>query len=134
VPFPDLTVILKRDLDPAGKCLEVLADLGRPGCIQLVNTCVLELQLQPHPVVRIPAECCAEDLLVVAIDTAGDALRHAGNDVAVLVCDAPAGGEFPCADAALIEGKRVIDLGPGERGIPSTERIDSPVMTQPAST
>jgi hypothetical protein len=65
--------------------------------------------------------------LVVAIDIAGDALRHAGNDVAVLVCDAPAGGEFPCADAALIEGKRVIDLGPGERGIPSTERIDSPV-------
>jgi hypothetical protein len=50
---------------------------------------------QRHPVVRIPAECCAEDLLVVAIDTAGDALRHAGNDVAVLVCDAPAGGEFP---------------------------------------
>jgi hypothetical protein len=102
--------------------------------IQLVHIGYLELQHPRHPVVRIPAECCAEDLLVVAIDIAGDTLRHAGNDVAVLVCDAPAGGEFPCADAALIEGKRVIDLGPGERGIPSTERIDSPVMTQPAST
>src|SRR3984893_7138830 len=75
VPFPDLTVISKRDLDPAGKCLEVLADLGRPGCIQLVNTCVLELQLQPHPVVRVPAERRAEDPLKAAIDAARDALR-----------------------------------------------------------
>src|SRR3974377_438901 len=67
--------ILKGDLHSARKGLEMLADLRRPRGIQLVHHAGLELHLEPDPVVRIPAERRAEDLLVAAKDTAGLALR-----------------------------------------------------------
>ena len=89
----------KGDLDPPGKCLEFLADLRCPRGIQLVDHGVLELHLQPDPVVRIPAERCPEDLLVAAKDTAGDALRYAGGDIAVQIHDTPARAHLLYAEA-----------------------------------
>ena len=81
----------------------MLADLYRPQGIQLVYHAVLELQLEPDPVVRIPAERRAEDLLVAAkippvllCDTPGVTLlfklmtlQRAPN------CQAPTPGEKP---------------------------------------
>jgi len=47
-----------------------------------------------------------------AIDPAGNALRHARNDVAVEADSTVARRKFPRTDAAILEAERVIDLGP----------------------
>jgi len=41
----------------------MLADLRRSGSVQLVHLGVLELQVKPYLVVRVPAEIYAEYLL-----------------------------------------------------------------------
>ena len=41
----------------------MLADLCRSGSVQLVDLAVLELQVKPYLVVRVPAESYAENLL-----------------------------------------------------------------------
>ena len=63
--------------------------------------------------VRVPAERETGDLLLPAIDTAGDALRHTGYDVAVEIDRAVASRQFPGTDAAILEAERVIEAGPG---------------------
>jgi len=76
-------VVSPSGLGPRRECLEALADLDRARRIQLVYIHVLELQHEPQPVVRVPAERESGDLLLAAKDPAGNALRHAGHDVAV---------------------------------------------------
>ena len=106
-------MISPSGLRPGGECLEALANLYCSRRIQLAYVHVLELQHKPQPVVRVPAERESGDLLLAAIDTAGDALRHARNDVAVEADGAVASSKLPSADAAILEAERVIDLGPG---------------------
>src|SRR5437868_15526372 len=106
-----------RCLSPGRERLEALTDLQCARRIQLVYVRMLELQDKPQPVVRVPAERETDDLLPAAVNTAGDALRHARNDVAVEIDSAVASRNFPSTDAAIREAERVIDvgLGPGRR-------------------
>src|SRR5580700_9964537 len=77
---------------------------------------MLELQHEAQPVVRVPAERDTDDLLQAAINTAGDALRHARNDVAVEIDSAVASRNFPGTDAAIREAEGMLGLGPGPGG------------------
>src|SRR5262249_13744950 len=111
--------VSKRHLRPACNCLEFLADLRRPCGVQLVDLGILELQVKPHPVIRIPAEVCAKDLLISTKDASGYTLRYAGSDIAVQVHDAPAGSQFPGSSASFeaiwADCERIIDLRSGPR-------------------
>src|ERR1700741_2272990 len=82
-------------LRPDRECLEALADLHCSRRIQLAYIHVLKLQYEPEPVVRVPVERESGDLLLAAIDTAGHALRHTRNDVAVETDSAVARRQFP---------------------------------------
>ena len=55
--------VLKGDLEPAGEGLKMLAELRRSRGVQLVHLGVLELQVKPDPVVGVPTEIGAENLL-----------------------------------------------------------------------
>jgi len=72
---------------------------------------MLELQNEAQTVIRIPAERDTDNLLQSAINTAGDALRHARDDVAVEIDSAVASRNFPGTDAAIREAERMIGLG-----------------------
>lgn len=99
-------------LGPRRECLEVLADLDRARRVQLVYVHVLELQHEPQPIVRVPAEREGGGLLLAAVNPTGDTLRHAGNDVAVETDGAVASRNLPSTNAAILEAERMIDLGP----------------------
>ena len=90
----------------------MLADLDCACGVQLVYVGMLELQNEAQPIVRVPAEHETGDLLLSAKNTAGDALRHARNNVAVEIESAVTGRDFPRADAAASEAERVKGLGP----------------------
>ena len=94
------------------ECLEALADLDCARRVQLVYVHILELQYEPQPVVRVPAEREGGDLLLAAIDPTGETLRYAGNDVAVEADGAVASRDFPRADAAIREAEWMIDPRP----------------------
>jgi Natural resistance-associated macrophage protein len=68
-------MVLPSGLGPGRECLEALADLYCARRVQLVDFDILELQYEPQPVVRVPAEREGGDLLLAAIDSTGDTLR-----------------------------------------------------------
>src|SRR3954447_23414062 len=110
--LPAQEVVSPSGLGPRRECLEVLADLDRARRVQLVYVHVLELQHEPQPIVRVPAEREAGGLLLAAVNPTGDTLRHAGNDVAVETDSAVASRNLPSTDAAILEAERMIHLGP----------------------
>jgi hypothetical protein len=121
-------------LNPTSDRLEALADLDFPCRVQLVHVDILELQHEAQPVVRVPAERESSDLLLAAIDPAGDAFRHPGNHVAVEADSAVACREFPRPDAAVLEAEQMIDLGPAPGNLLGIVGMESPVNTQLRST
>jgi len=116
--LPAQRVVSPSGLGPGCERLEVLANLDCACGVQLVYIGMLELQNKPQPIVRVPAERETGDLLLSAINTAGDALRHARNDVAVEIESAVTGRDFPRADAAVSEAERV----KGPRPAPGSPR------------
>jgi hypothetical protein len=103
-------------LSPGRNGFEALADLDGAHGVQLVYIDMLELQHKAQPVVRVPAERQCGDLLPATIDPAGEALRNAGNDVAVEIDCAVASRDFPRADAAAPDAEWMIDFGSPPRG------------------
>src|ERR1700719_1728044 len=84
-------------LSPGRERLETLADLHGGRRIQLIYVDILKWHHEAQPVFRIPAERESSDLLLAAIDPAGEPLRHARNDIAVEVNCAVTGCDFPNA-------------------------------------
>jgi hypothetical protein len=114
--------------------LRALADLNCARGVQLVYVDLLELQDETQPVVRVPAERERGDLLLAAMDAAGEALRNAGNDVAVEIDRAVASCNFPGADAAIPDAEWMIDFGPRPGSPLGIVGAGSPVKTQLPST
>src|SRR5437868_3736414 len=103
-------------LRPGGESLEALADLELPRGVQFVYVHILELQHEPQPVVRVPAERETGGLLLAAKNATRDRLGHASNDIAVEVDRAVASCDFPGTHAAVPDTERMINLGPGPDG------------------
>src|SRR5437763_9032134 len=103
-------------LRPGGESLEALADLDFARGVPLVYVHILELQHEPQPVVRVPAERETGGLLLAAKNATRDGLGHTRNDIAVEVDRAVASCDFPGTHAAVPDTERMINLGPGPGG------------------
>src|SRR5205823_4577089 len=105
---------------PGGESLEALADLDFPRGVQFVYVHILELQHEPQPVVRVPAERETGGLLPAAKNATRDGLGQTRNDIAgevdraVASCDCPGGPRDIVGDGLSGNNPAALDIAPVE--------------------